>query len=135
MRALVVLVLVAARATLVLCSYGDVEPGFRRCVSDCLQRTPCSEESLSAEQRALGPVRAWLASFVSRTCDERCEYACMTRITRERLSRGQAVYKYHGHWAFERYWGLEEPASVVFSLANGLPHLRQLATKPPTRVN
>jgi hypothetical protein len=50
----------------------------------------------------------------------------MTRITRERLAQGQPVYKYHGHWAFERYWGLEEPASVFFSLANGVPHLYQL---------
>ena len=111
---------------LCLASYGDIEPNFRRCVDECLHKGVCSDKKLEAEMQAMHPVRTWLFSFVSRTCHERCEYRCMTEITEQRRVLGLPVYKYHGHWAFTRYWGLEEPASVVFSLANGVPHVWQL---------
>jgi hypothetical protein len=99
-------------------SYGDMEPGFQRCVKGCLDGdgAACIEEEPS-----------WLSSFVSRTCAERCEYLCMSSITAERIRRNLPVYKYYGHWSFYRYGGLEEPASVVFSLANALPHIWHLA--------
>lgn len=39
---------------------------------------------------------------------------------------GLKPLKYHGHWPFLRYFGMDEPASVLFSLVNALPHVFQL---------
>lgn len=39
----------------------------------------------------------------------------------ERISQNLKLYKYYGHWCFERYLGLEEPGSVLFSVLNILP--------------
>jgi post-GPI attachment to proteins factor 3 len=40
---------------------------------------------------------------------------------------GLGPLKYYGHWPFTRLFGLEEPASVLFSLLNGVPYLLALA--------
>lgn len=53
----------------------------------------------------------------------------MLEITRQRRDSGLDVFKYHGHWAFTRYGGLEEPASVLFSLLNAMPHALRLAKR------
>lgn len=47
----------------------------------------------------------------------------MHRITQKRIERGQPVLQYNGRWPFLRWFGAENPASVVFSLANAVPHL------------
>lgn len=98
-------------------SYGDMEPVFQRCVGGCMAEKadlPCVDQD-----------SGWLR-LLSRTCKERCEYRCMSSITAERVRRNLPVYKYYGHWSFHRYGGLEEPASVVFSLLNALPHFWHL---------
>jgi len=55
--------------------------------------------------------------------EDLCNYGCIEVITQKRLSNHHPVYKYHGHWPFIRYFGLEEPASCIFSLMNVIPHL------------
>jgi hypothetical protein len=47
----------------------------------------------------------------------------MNDITMTRLQNNFEIYKYFGHWPFLRYFGLEEPASVLFSMLNAIPHL------------
>lgn len=46
----------------------------------------------------------------------------MTSITEKRERNGFGPLKYFGHWPFLRFLGLEEPASVFFSILNILPH-------------
>jgi hypothetical protein len=55
--------------------------------------------------------------------EDLCNYGCIEVITQRRLSNHLQVYKYQGHWPFIRYFGLEEPASSMFSLMNIVPHL------------
>lgn len=43
------------------------------------------------------------------------------------MSQKLALFKYNGHWCFERYFGLEEPGSVLFSALNILPHVHYLS--------
>lgn len=56
--------------------------------------------------------------------------------TARRLTNGRPVVQFHGKWPFRRLLGMQEPFSVLFSLANlwahasGLAHLR--ASLPPS---
>ena len=141
-RLLTVLILWLSASS--LASYGDVEPHFRHCVADCYRQR---ERTLQLADDCAPPLtppnwQSWLmrplTALTRRTCIEQCEYTCMTDITARRRGAGEAVYKYHGHWAFTRHFGLEEPASVLFSLLNTAPHLARLAglllsPLPPSR--
>ena len=44
----------------------------------------------------------------------------MSTINAHRLEHQLPPLKYFGHWAFDRYLGLEEPASVFFSLGGAV---------------
>ena len=57
------------------------------------------------------------------TCVDMCKYMCMHVVTNNRKQLGYPILKYYGHWPFIRYMGLEEPASVAFSMLNALPHV------------
>lgn len=50
--------------------------------------------------------------------EDNCRYDCMQRIVQQRLDRGLPVLQYHGKWPFVRVAGIQEPASVLFSLLN-----------------
>lgn len=45
-------------------------------------------------------------------------------ITDDAINRGATIYQYHGKWPFWRWMGMQEPASVAFSLLNLLFHAR-----------
>ncbi|KNE72766.1 hypothetical protein AMAG_17094 [Allomyces macrogynus ATCC 38327] len=55
-------------------------------------------------------------------CGDDCQYLC----TRAHAAATNAEHQYHGKWAFRRLFGLQEPASVLFSLLNGWQHFRGL---------
>ena len=50
--------------------------------------------------------------------EDNCRYECMHRVVAERIERGESVQQYHGKWPFVRVAGIQEPAAVLFSLAN-----------------
>jgi hypothetical protein len=47
----------------------------------------------------------------------------MQAITDNAELEGLQVYQYFGKWPFYRFMGIQEPASVIFSIGNGLVHL------------
>jgi hypothetical protein len=57
-----------------------------------------------------------------KSCYPNCRYDCIQNITKVRILQGLPILKYYGHWPFKNYFGLEEPASTLFSLFNILPH-------------
>lgn len=63
-------------------------------------------------------------------CPAECDYLCQHATTTRRLETGRPVVQFHGKWPFRRLAGMQEPFSVLFSLANlwahstGLAHLR-----------
>ncbi|XP_068211283.1 post-GPI attachment to proteins factor 3 [Palaemon carinicauda] len=57
------------------------------------------------------------------TCDDECRYNCMWQTTNVFVSRGYEVPQFFGKWPFVRVWGMQEPASVIFSVFNLLAHI------------
>lgn len=120
-------------------SNGDYDPKFRRCVWHCFDKQSCagkdqdSEETLAEHLKdrlfngtGLGPIYTAWYRYSHLTCAEHCMADCAYSITQERISGDLPIYKYFGHWSFHRYFGLEEPASVVFSLGNAVPHILRI---------
>ncbi|KAH7090143.1 Per1-like protein [Auriculariales sp. MPI-PUGE-AT-0066] len=107
MRALWFLPLLAAFEGAVGSS-GDRLPAFQQCISRCarLQHTPSD-----------------LAQRVTRwTVQDECNYACMHSVTDKLSSQGERVHQFYGKWPFWRLAGMQEPASVLFSLLNLAAH-------------
>ncbi|KAG0231650.1 hypothetical protein BGW42_008726 [Actinomortierella wolfii] len=117
---LLVSAILALCATRVLASSGDQQPVYIQCVRDCNQRV-----CYPAQPTEEGPEHeVSLALRLTRwTCLDNCRYHCMHDITNEAIQNGEPVHQYHGKWPFYRLWGMQEPASVLFSLMNGYMHL------------
>ncbi|KAJ2704053.1 hypothetical protein FB645_003586 [Coemansia sp. IMI 203386] len=98
----------------VLASSGDRQKIFGKCVSSCIL-TECTPDS--------PPLPLYLQLF-QWTCDSNCDYKCQRGITVRAQMDGRRVHQYHGKWPFIRVFGIQEPASVVFSVLNGYMHLR-----------
>eukprot|EP00457_Paulinella_chromatophora_P004003 gb/GEZN01004013.1/.p1 GENE.gb/GEZN01004013.1/~~gb/GEZN01004013.1/.p1 ORF type:complete len:312 (+),score=10.48 gb/GEZN01004013.1/:398-1333(+) len=95
-------------------SVGDQDPAFQHCVNVC-ERTKCQDPALSKLPLLL-ELTFW-------TCPENCRYDCMHNITQQRSAYGLPILKYYGKWPFVRILGMQELASVVFSIANAVPNL------------
>ena len=115
---LVLLVLLAtAPGPFALASSGDRSDEFQRCLSKCTRQT-CT----SAAEDDIRPLP--LALRLTRwTCADECKYACMHALTDLAVESGVPVQQYYGKWPFWRLAGMQEPASVAFSLANLLMHV------------
>uniref|UniRef100_A0A7S3BM04 Post-GPI attachment to proteins factor 3 n=1 Tax=Haptolina ericina TaxID=156174 RepID=A0A7S3BM04_9EUKA len=88
-------------------SLGDRDPAYRTCVDVCTASTG----ALSLSLRVFG----W-----SEVDD--CKYRCAWSQTDARLEKGLPPLQYHGKWAFIRMGDIQEPLSVLFSLANVAAH-------------
>jgi hypothetical protein len=96
-------------------STGDRASLYQNCLKTC------QLESCPPNASFLPPFALRLTQW---TCEDDCKYTCMHSITNVDISNGQKVQQYHGKWPFWRFLGMQEPASVVFSLMNLLVHLR-----------
>ncbi|KAJ2451714.1 hypothetical protein EV183_003430 [Coemansia sp. RSA 2336] len=92
-------------------SSGDRQLSFRKCVNQC--RVNCTPDQLALHLRLL----FW-------DCKSNCDYSCQRHITRQAQMAGRPVHQYHGKWPFVRVLGVQEPASVLFSIMNGVMHVR-----------
>lgn len=90
-------------------SKGNVQPEFLGCVQQC-DATTCPAQ-LPLDLR----LTFW-------SCIENCRYHCMQQITDRAIQDGTPVYQYYGKWPFYRLFGIQEPASVLFSIGNGYVH-------------
>ncbi|KAF9991313.1 hypothetical protein BGZ75_000066 [Mortierella antarctica] len=117
------LVLILA-ASVAWASSGDRQHGYINCVKDC-DSDICQPRDLSTltsdqlrERQLSLPLR-----LTRWTCLDNCRYRCMQTITEAALQSEEPVHQYHGKWPFYRILGMQEPASVVFSLLNGYMHV------------
>ena len=99
---------------------------FLRDELDC--RTPFADNFLAALHHR---VILW-------TCPENCSYTCQHAVTDFRLERDppylQPVVRFYRKWPFYRILGLQEAASVLFSLLNIFIHqwgIRALKSRIP----
>ncbi|CEP08422.1 hypothetical protein [Parasitella parasitica] len=90
---------------------GDRLPEYINCVEQCSANTDISQ--LPFHLRLL----QW-------TVRQDCGYHCMQTITQRAIANQRYIHQYHGKWPFQRVFGIQEPASVIFSILNGLMHLR-----------
>lgn len=107
-----------AAATVTFASSGDRAQQYQDCISSC-QTQRCMDQSWSIPSLALRITR-W-------TCLDDCKYICMHTITDAAVYAGSRIHQYHGKWPFWRFAGMQEPASVAFSLLNLLFHVRGYA--------
>ncbi|MCO5563934.1 hypothetical protein L7F22_017586 [Adiantum nelumboides] len=68
------------------------------------------------------PYDAW----IEWDCASECRYQCMILREEKRRNDGDLPIKYYGKWPIKRVLGLQEPLSIVFSLANLAVHLQGL---------
>lgn len=106
-------------------SVGDRLPEFRECVDVCQVENcgPGQETPLPFHMRLL----LW-------DCPSECDQTCQRIVTARRRAAEQPVVQFHGKWPFRRLLGIQEPASVLFSLGNLWAHvigLRRLRANVP----
>lgn len=95
-------------------SSGDRAQVYKDCVASCGARIcGASYPSLPLALR----LTRW-------TCNDDCKYQCMHAITDAAVASGDRIDQYHGKWPFWRFAGMQEPASVAFSLVNMYFHVR-----------
>lgn len=108
--------LVVGSLSAVRASSGDRGHEFRHCVNECVANE-CGggEEMLRLSIPSALQLLGW-------TCEENCKYECMQQITQATLRKEPGslmyVHQYYGKWPFLRFHGLQEPASIVFSIGN-----------------
>lgn len=112
-------------------SAGDADPQYRDCVAQC-ENTGCVGErcfphcNISSSGVSVdGPWFMQEPLFLKWNqwnCQGDCRYTCMMDREKERESYGAPPVKYHGKWPFIRVYGIQEPASVVFSALNLAMH-------------
>ncbi|XP_068143758.1 post-GPI attachment to proteins factor 3 [Drosophila tropicalis] len=123
---LLVLVLLSEIFTLVLGSTGDRTQFFRNCRENC-EHTNCSLDGQDIQEQAVKFYKQSIFDLITQwTCADECQYACMWRTVFAFFERGWPIPQFYGKWPFFRLMGMQEPASVFFSLLNFLMHLRML---------
>ena len=106
---------VAILLTSAYASSGDRSQEFIECVDLC-RAAHCGPHFWDSLSLALR-VTCW-------SCTDDCKYGCMHQITDRDIENGRKVQQYHGKWPFWRLAGMQEPASVAFSLLNLWAHVR-----------
>ncbi|CDO55391.1 similar to Saccharomyces cerevisiae YCR044C PER1 Protein of the endoplasmic reticulum [Geotrichum candidum] len=115
---IVLLACVIFFASPALASVGDRLPEFKTCLSHCVEKE-CNPNGhgLPLYMRLL----FW-------TCPQNCDYVCQHLVTASRIHQDLSIEQFHGKWPFLRMLGIQEPASVLFSVLNFIPHYYGLKT-------
>jgi len=95
-----------------LASAGDRSEYFQNCIPICLDYF---------KDKCEIPLPFRLAQW---TCTDECKYQCMRFITDNAVKEKHPIVQYYGKWPFLRYAGMQEPASVAFSVLNLIAHVQ-----------
>ncbi|KAK2173892.1 hypothetical protein NP493_846g00029 [Ridgeia piscesae] len=110
------LVSMATCVVMTTASAGDGSWLFHRCMWDC-NKQACRDET------GFRSIQPWYLRWLQWSCVDECDYHCMWHTVEEMLQHNRQVPQFHGKWPFVRFYGIQEPASVLFSILNGLPHI------------
>lgn len=117
-----------------LASIGDRSIDYKSCLSSCIQKN-CSNNPARRD------TLAWQLCLFLWTCEDDCRYSCMHQVTSEDVKARKPIRQFYGkvwnkyinsflyilhlplQWPFVRFLGIQEPASVIFSLLNLVTHL------------
>ncbi|CAH1789508.1 unnamed protein product, partial [Owenia fusiformis] len=95
-------------------SVGDNSQPFIECLATCRTRL-CGISDIKYENKLPFYMR-WLKW----NCVDDCKYQCMWPTVEFFKDRGWPIPQFHGKWPFTRCYGIQEPASVVFSILNAI---------------
>lgn len=117
---------VSALLLLLLCLCADVgsaSPGDQSAeYKSCLRR--CRGANCTLErQDAFRANQPWYLALLRWDCADECRHDCMWQAVDRLQANGSPVPQFHGKWPFWRFYGIQEPASVVFSILNGVFHV------------
>uniref|UniRef100_A0AAR5PNF3 Post-GPI attachment to proteins factor 3 n=1 Tax=Dendroctonus ponderosae TaxID=77166 RepID=A0AAR5PNF3_DENPD len=103
-------------------SSGDRNPYYRRCLAGC-QASNCSQDGgqFVTDYRQPGYLR-----LLRWGCADECEYQCMWSTVEKFQENQLNIPQFYGKWPFRRVLGIQEPASMLFSLLNLFMHLMLL---------
>uniref|UniRef100_A0A1B6E938 Post-GPI attachment to proteins factor 3 n=1 Tax=Clastoptera arizonana TaxID=38151 RepID=A0A1B6E938_9HEMI len=99
-------------------SLGDSFPAYQTCIEKC-KTNQCLNDGYNFKNQG---------SFIfidifKWPCTENCRYHCMWFIVDMFERKNWPQPQFHGKWPFARFMGLQEPASVIFSLMNLAGHV------------
>ncbi|KAI7857453.1 Per1-like protein, partial [Circinella umbellata] len=114
-----VLLLVVGTNASAVSEGGDELPEYINCVNWTIQ-AQCSTNTNSTALSFPLYLR-----FTLWSCEDNCKYNCMHNISD---TRSPPLLQFEGKWPFYRLWGIQEPASVIFSLGNLYMHYHYLRT-------
>lgn len=116
-------------------SAGDRSTVYQNCLKPCLAQNCSTSEAIVNFTRR----QSWYLRLFCWDCLSECEHECMWFTVNVATLRGYSVPQFHGKWPFVRIFGIQEPASVIFSLLNGLSHFvnwqKYKRTVPKTAPN
>ncbi|XP_068716395.1 post-GPI attachment to proteins factor 3-like isoform X1 [Montipora foliosa] len=107
-------------------SSGDKSYPFRTCLKECKRGCHLDEYP--------GKLPLYLTIFWW-DCTDECKYQCMHSVTATDLKKSKKVQQFYGKWPFVRFLGIQEPASVLFSIFNAAGHIlgwRMLRSRVPS---
>ncbi|KAJ2915990.1 hypothetical protein MD484_g4456, partial [Candolleomyces efflorescens] len=110
-----------------LASSGDRSFEFTTCTANCAISKCQPHHGSWTSTWGSNPIP--LSLYLTRwSCQDDCKYTCMHSITAKAIASGRPVEQYYGKWPFWRYAGMQEPASVVFSVFNLWAHWKGFKT-------
>ena len=66
----------------------------------------------------------WHDRLLAWSCTDECAYQCMWKTVENVYRKNEIpVQQFYGKWPFVRLWGIQEPASAIFSIFNLMPHI------------
>ncbi|XP_053688104.1 post-GPI attachment to proteins factor 3 [Sabethes cyaneus] len=105
-------------------SAGDQSQFFQNCLRNCVLQN-CTKSGL-AFKSDLQQSQSSINKLLLWTCYDECGYGCMWLTTSAFVKRNWTVPQFYGKWPFIRALGLQEPASVFFSMTNFYTHYSML---------
>lgn len=95
-----------------MASSGDRHPVFQACLAECVDKH-CTPD---------GPQLNALLRLFLWSCSSDCAYQCTHQVTNTLVEAENTVHQFYGKWPFWRLAGIQEPASVLFSIGNAYVH-------------
>ena len=108
---LVLLLLLSVLESLCWASVGDQTYFYQKCLSEC--SNSCDNKNILMHQ----PLHM---QFLGWNCIEECKYECMWKTVEVFKKSNLSIPQFYGKWPFLRLAGIQEPASVLFSILNGV---------------
>ncbi|XP_022227796.1 post-GPI attachment to proteins factor 3 [Drosophila obscura] len=122
-----ILLLLVGAIALGHASNGDRTQFFHNCRQNC-ERQNCSADGLEIQEQAVNFYKQSIFDQIFQwSCADECQYGCMWRTVAAFAERGWSIPQFYGKWPFLRMLGMQEPASVIFSILNFIMHLRMLS--------